>query len=438
MIRTAAALAMASALGAAGAHAQAVFADQSYSEAEAGRGQGAFGGNCSTCHGADLSAGPFGPALKGDDFARHWRGQGAQALLAYIETRMPPAAPGSLPSQTYADIAAYILKANGAAGVRGSTPVPGVAEVPRPATRAVPPTPLDARAAAALAARKAKLAALTPVSDAMLARPPEGDWLIWRRTYDAAGFSNLKQVGKVNVAALRQVWSWTLPVSQNETTPLVHDGVLFIASGNAVQALDAATGDLLWQYVRPLRAELNDGRTSRTKALAIYKDRLFVPTADKHLIALDMHTGALIWDVAVAGAPGADRNGVPQVSGAPIVARGKVVIGVSLGVTSPGGCFIVAFDADSGKEAWRFNTVDQRPAGQDSWNGAPVNERFGAGVWTSGSYDPQQNLLFFGVGNTYSAGTLLLPKAVKGASNDALYTDSTLALDPDSGKLVWH
>jgi alcohol dehydrogenase (cytochrome c) len=142
--------------------------------------------------------------------------------------------------------------------------------------------------------------------------------------------------------------------------------------------------------------------------------------------------------VAVAGAPGADRNGVPQVSGAPIVARGKVVIGVSLGVTSPGGCFIVAFDADSGKEAWRFNTVDQRPAGQDSWTGAPVNERFGAGVWTSGSYDPQQNLLFFGVGNTYSAGTLLLPKAVKGASNDALYTDSTLALDPDSGKLVWH
>jgi alcohol dehydrogenase (cytochrome c) len=286
-----------------------------------------------------------------------------------------------------------------------------------------------------MAARKARLDAVTPVTDAMLAKPSDGDWLIWRRTYDALGFSNLKQISKANVASLRPAWSWNLPQSQNETTPLVHDGVMFVASGNGVQALDAANGDLLWQYVHPMPEASNGGRDGRTKSLAIYQDRLFVATPDKHMVALDIHTGAKVWDVAVAGTPGAP---VPQLSSGPIVARGKVVLGVSLGLTSPGGCFIIALDAATGKEAWRFYTLDQSPPGQDSWNGTPVKERYGGGVWTSGSYDPVRNLLFFGVGNTYNGGSLLQPKPQKGVSNDGLYTDTTLALDPDTGKLVWH
>jgi alcohol dehydrogenase (cytochrome c) len=417
-------------LGAGPAHAQALFKDERFAEAAAARGQAAFAQTCANCHGADLAAGPFGPALKGPVFEGHWKGQPIAAVQAFIQARMPPAAPGSLSSQANSDIAAYILKVNGAAPGK-----PDAAEPARESANSGRPPPTvaaDARAKAVLAARKARLDALTPVTAAMLQSPPQSDWLIWRRTYQSQGFSELKQIDRANVAALRPAWSWTLPPSQNEMTPLVHDGVMFVQSGASVQALDAATGERLWQYIRPLPADLADGRTSRAKSLAIYGDKLLVPTADKHLVALDMRSGALVWDHAVV-------EDSLQLNSGPIVARGKVILGASLNVTgSPGGCFIVALDVETGKEVWRFNTI-ARPGqpGGDSWNGAPVDERYGGGVWTSGSYDAARNLLFFGVGNTYDIGTLILPHARKGESNDGLYTASTVAIDADTGKLVW-
>jgi alcohol dehydrogenase (cytochrome c) len=121
--------------------------------------------------------------------------------------------------------------------------------------------------------------------------------------------------------------------------------------------------------------------------------------------------------------------------------RGKVIIGVSLGVASGGGCFIVGLDADTGQESWRFHTI-ARPgeAGGDSWNGAPLQQRFGAGVWTVGSYDPQLDLVYFGIGNTYNSATLLEPRpgAAGISANDGLYTNATVALRPATGELVWH
>jgi alcohol dehydrogenase (cytochrome c) len=116
-----------------------------------------------------------------------------------------------------------------------------------------------------------------------------------------------------------------------------------------------------------------------------------------------------------------------------------VIIGTSLGINTGGGNYIVGLDAATGNEAWRFNTIAKpgEPGG-DSWNGAPFEQRFGGGVWTSGSYDPARNLVYFGTGNTYDIGTLMLPQPRVGESRDALYTDSTLALDPDTGKLIWH
>jgi alcohol dehydrogenase (cytochrome c) len=181
------------------------------------------------------------------------------------------------------------------------------------------------------------------------------------------------------------------------------------------------------------------------KGLAIYEDRLYAPTADGHIVALDVKTGELRWDHAVVrpeqGAqPGLFDGAYFHISGGPLLVRGNVVVGVSLGINTGGGDYIVGLDARSGAEKWRFNTI-ARPGqrGGDSWNGAPVNERFGSGVWSIGSYDPDLNLVYFGTGNTYDAGTLLIARNGNSVSNnDALYTDSTLALDPDTGKLSWY
>ena len=303
----------------------------------------------------------------------------------------------------------------------------------------------DATYAAAMARRAAALEKITPVTDEMLRNPPDGDWLTWRRTYSSLGHSPLRQINTANVNDLRVAWSRALPLGPDEITPLVHDGVIFLESANTVLALEGATGDLLWQYVRPLPEPLLNGRNSVMRGMAIYQDKLYAPTADGHLVALSVKTGKPVWDYqAVIPETGvyARSNHDFRLDGAPIVVRGKVIVGVSLGITNKsGGCFIVGLDAQTGKEIWRFHTVAQpgEPGG-DTWNGAPADQRFGASIWTSGSYDPNLNLVYFGTGNTYDTATLLLPPADprKETSNDALYTDSTLALDPDTGKLAWY
>src|SRR5581483_7086675 len=127
----------------------------------------------------------------------------------------------------------------------------------------------------AFASRPSPLDKFTPVTDAKLINPAPGDWLTWRRTYDDLGFSPLKQIDRANVADLRVAWSWSLPNGPNEATPLVHDGVIFVHSyGDHVQALDARTGDLLWQYSRELP---KDAVVSVKRNIAIYGDNLYVP-----------------------------------------------------------------------------------------------------------------------------------------------------------------
>ena len=290
---------------------------------------------------------------------------------------------------------------------------------------------------AAMASRRARLDAITPVTAAMLEAPPAGDWLTYRRSYRSIGYSPLTQVNARTVGRLRETWAMLLAPSGNEITPLVHDGVIFIESGASIEALDGSNGDLLWQYVRSLPPPARTGRRQIVKNIAIYGGKLFAPTTDGHMIALDVKSGAVIWDSAVLG-PDETRNHL-SLDGGPLVAANVVMMGASGCNTYRGGCFIVGLDADSGRELWRFHTI-ARPGepGGDSWNGAPVAERYGASVWTSGSYDPQSRLAYFGIAQTYDAATLLIPHAPKGRSNDALYTDSTVALDPRTGRLAWY
>ncbi len=409
----------------------------------------AYTHSCLQCHGANLEGGEFGPPLKGEKFDAHWQNQTSAALLQYIATRMPPAGPGSLTTQTYTEIESYIRQSNDGwtEAAKSKVAVAGASaeEAERNARLFSAAIERDAIYTSTVAARTEMLGRVSVVSEQLLRNPPAGDWLHWRRTYEALGFSPLRQINKDNVHGLGSAWSWSLPPSVNEITPLVHDGVMFIASGAAVEALDAASGELLWQYQRLLPDEADGGRSARAKSLAILGERIYAPTADGHVVALEARTGKLIWDRAVIapeqGARSGDADGSPfRLDSGPLAARGKIILGVSLGVThGKGGAYIIALDAQTGNEAWRFNTI-ARPGqpGGGSWNAHPVEERYGAGVWTPGSYDPDLNLVYFGTGNTYATATLLQPDPQERPENLGLYTDSTLALDADTGKLAWY
>jgi alcohol dehydrogenase (cytochrome c) len=407
-----------------------------FTAGQAALGRTVYAQQCGNCHGRNLSGSEFATPLNGNAFSLNWGGRPAGALFTFIRTRMPPAAPGSLSAQATAGLLAYLLQINGArpgeAPLATDAALLAVQRIARnpvsPAPPMMPLSPLSPPVPKVFLPNP--LDQITPVTDAMLRTPSPGDWLLWRRTYDDQGFSPLRQITRQNVGELRVAWAWTLPNGRNETTPLVHDGVLFVASwGDNIQALNAATGDLLWQYSRTLPP---DARLSVRRNFAIYGDRLYVPTSDDHVVALDVRTGTVVWDRPVASY----REGW-QTTGGPLVAKGKVLQGV-VG-QSPGGGAVVALDAQTGNEVWRFHTI-ARPgeAGGNSWNGLPLEKRSGASVWTAGSYDPQLNLAYFGVGQTYDTGPLLHSINQPGITSDSLYTDSTLALDPDTGRLAWH
>ena len=319
----------------------------------------------------------------------------------------------------------------------GSAAMFGVSVVGAEMAQVASPIQPDARTAQILKQRQAILGRLTPVTDAMLHDPPASDWLQWRRTYDAHGFSPLKQINKENVHTLRSAWTWSLAAGTSENTPLVHDGVLFVfGSGDRIQALDATNGELLWEYVRTLPGGTQTGGQNGVKRnFAIYGDKLYVATSDSHVITLDAKSGKLVWDHAFP-----DSKDFRMTSG-PLIVNGKVIQGVAS--CPPGGCYIIGLDANTGNELWRFNTV-ARPGqpGEKTWNGLPLEQRWGASVWTTGSYDPELNLVYFGTGNTYAWQFLQRGASPgskqRGVTKDGLYIDSTVALNPETGKLAWH
>ena len=281
---------------------------------------------------------------------------------------------------------------------------------------------------------------LTPVTDAMLRNPPAADWLMWRRAYNGWGYSPLDQINKDNVKNLPPAWTWSLSSGATETTPIVHDGVLFIFNAaDKIQALNAATGDLIWEYKRDLPAKLltDIPNVLAKRNMAIYDDKLITATSDAHVVALDAKTGKVVWDHATA-----DWTKGWRYTGGPFIVNGKVIQGMTgCGNAEPGGCFITGHDIKTGEELWRVNTI-AHPGDPnfDTWNGLPMESRFGASAWISGSYDPDQNLVFYGTGQPYPwiaemRGTL---PAKPGAKHSALYSDSTLAINPDTGQLKWH
>ena len=406
-----------------------------FTTAQAAQGKDAYAKTCAACHGANLGGSAFASSLRGSAFSLNWGGKTADQLFAYINTKMPPASPGSLGPAASAQLVAFILQSNGIQATDKEFPTDAAAQValsiPRPASqRNAPMMPLSPLAPPmAPVVLPNPLKNFSTVTEALLDNPPASEWLLWRRTYDDYGFSPLKEINKSTINDLRVVWSWSLPNGPNEATPLEHDGVLFVDSyGDKVQALDAVTGELLWQYSHPMPS---DARLAVKRNISLYGDRLYVPTSDDHIVALDARSGSVVWDATLA-----DYAKGYQSTGGPLVAQGKVMMG--LGGQAPGGNLIVALDAETGKEAWRFHTIAQSGEPGDSWNDLPNEKRNGASVWTAGSYDPDLKLAFFGIGQTYDTGPVLHRVDKPGVSNDGLFTDCTLAFDPDTGKLVWY
>src|SRR5215471_127167 len=276
-----------------------------------------------------------------------------------------------------------------------------------------------------------------PVTEAMLRNPASGDWLNWRRTDNAWGYSPLDQINRRNVQQLQLAWSWAMEnAGAQEATPLVYNGVMYLPNpGGVIQALDGATGDLIWEY-RP--DEKNGGQRAGgdlelrgiQRNLAIFGDRVFGTTSDAHIIALDARTGKRVWDTAVAD----PKLGYSYTSG-PIAVRGKVIAGMTgCSRYKDDVCFISAHDAATGREVWRTSTIAKpgEPGG-GTWGDLPLNLRAGSDAWIPGSYDPEAGLVYWG-----TAQAKPWARAVRGTDGAALYTNSTLALDPDTGKMKWY
>ncbi len=268
-------------------------------------------------------------------------------------------------------------------------------------------------------------------SDRLLraAQEPQ-NWLTYSGGYSSLRHSLLRQIDPTNVKNLEQKWVFQVDSSlQNfEATPLVVDGIMYFTQPiNDVVALDAKTGRVFWIFRHNLPPDIKPCCGSVNRGVAILGDTLFYGTLDGQLIALDTKSGRPVWTVTVAP----DYATGYSLTMAPLIIKDKVVIGIAGGEYGIAG-FIAAFEASSGKQAWRFNTIPgPGEPGHDSW-AEEAWKHGGAPVWLTGSYDPVLNLTYWGVGNP---GPDWNPKQREG---DDLYSSSVVALDADTGKLRWH
>jgi alcohol dehydrogenase (cytochrome c) len=273
-----------------------------------------------------------------------------------------------------------------------------------------------------------------PVTDRMLNDPDPADWLMWRRTLDNWGYSPLDQIDRKNVDQLQLVWTRNLTDGDQEGTPLVHDGIMYFPNpGDTTQALDAATGDLIWEYRRGMPDDVGEyfPAPATNRNLAIYDNFILDNGADGYAYAIDARSGQLAWETEILDY----RHGAKNSSG-PIVANGKVISGRSCEPEGgPDACVITAFDARTGRELWRTHTIP-RPGepGDETWGGIPYEDRWHVGMWMVPSFDPELNRIYVGTSVTAPAPKFML------AGNDEqyLYHNSTLALDPETGEIVWY
>ncbi|HZP61831.1 MAG TPA: PQQ-dependent dehydrogenase, methanol/ethanol family [Terriglobales bacterium] len=262
----------------------------------------------------------------------------------------------------------------------------------------------------------------------LVARPPAANWVSYNGDYSGRRYSSLSQINTQNIGELRAQWVFHARNSNHlEVTPVVVNGMMFVTSANDAFALDARTGRVIWHHSRAISDGLIDDASRHVnRGVALWHDRLYMETDNAHLLCLDVRSGSLIWDIAYA-----DWNKNYGATSAPLVVKDKVIVGTSGGDDGVRG-FVAAYDAQSGKLAWRFWTI---PApgepGSNSWPG-DLYLHGGGTTWMPGTYDPELNTIFWGTSNPAPD----FEGSVR--PGDDLYTDCVLALDPDTGALKWY
>ncbi|HEX4999048.1 MAG TPA: PQQ-binding-like beta-propeller repeat protein [Terriglobia bacterium] len=270
----------------------------------------------------------------------------------------------------------------------------------------------------------AQVKGFTPVTREMLANPSPDDWLMYSRTYDAQRYSPLNEINSSNVNRLEQVWTKELASGSMEIIPIEYRGVLYVEAPGSVLALDATNGSVIWEYKR--------GGASRAKTMAIAEDMIIYATSDNTIVALDAATGALRWETPSAG-----------LSSGTIVFENKVITGRTCS-GNRSGCYIAAHDVKTGAELWKFFTAagPDDPLGDASWGGAPEAKRTASTWGLGGSFDPSRRTIYWGVANptpnTRAARHDGKVDAIPRTAPADLYSNSTVALDIETGKLKWY
>ncbi|MFM2126042.1 MAG: hypothetical protein RL328_2493 [Acidobacteriota bacterium] len=422
-----------------------------FTAAQVAQGKQAYDANCASCHLPTLAGSGDASALAGTPFMSNWGARPVGQLHSFIQSAMPPTAANSLGEATYLAITAYILDRNGATAgqaalvANNNTPI-GTLGTGQPAAAAnakgggakgKAPAAADANAKGRGQApvqakgltRAGEVKNYVPVTDAMLKNPPASDWLMIRGNQAAHNFSALDQINTGNVKGLQLVWSWSMNNGgTNQPAPIVHNGVMYLNNtGNVLQALDARTGDLIWENNYG-----NNANAAAQRGISIYQDKIILNTSDAHLFAFDARTGKQLWETTMG-----DRSqGNYSTSSGPIVYNGKVISGLGGCQTyrEDEKCHIGAYDANTGKLLWKFETIarEGQPNG-DTWGGLPTIFRAGGETWITGSIDADANTTYWGV-----AQAKPWFRISRGSGNGAtLYANSTVALDLDTGKLKW-
>ena len=436
-------------LPAAAASAAAQSADGVYTAAQAAAGRAVYEQACARCHQSNLQGSFEAPQLAGESFLQFWGDLSPRDLYERTSSSMPPDE-AALADEAYVDVVAYLLQANGApAGdlpltattavaigtvATGEPAAVEAAAAPTPAGSGLPPTAASGLASPAAEAGvtvAGEVENFRPVTDAMLRQPDDGDWLMIRRNYEAWSYSPLAEIDRGNVGELELAWIWAMNEGGwNAPSPIAYDGVLYVAGiGPVVQALDAATGDLIWEY---RAAVATSGYSGTSRNLAIYGDRLLLATPDARLIALDARTGEKVWDTVIADHADGFRN-----TSGPIVVNGTIVQGLSgCDRFTRERCFISGYDAVSGERRWRFHTTagSDEPGG-NTWADVPDFLRAGGDTWITGSYDPGLDLVYFGVAQAKPWAAVSRGMTIE---DTGLFTNSTVAIRPGDGVLDWY